>query len=269
MITVNRFHFRLFILSLLLLIINDHYLKFTFPNIFTGKLSDFAGIACLYLFIVILTPGKKVTAALSIAIGFVFWKSALSSEFIAFWNHYAPFPIGRSIDLWDLTALIVIPLIAYFDAKDHITIRANLLSLQHIWSIPLYVLYIWAFMATSHSRMILTKNTFEAIDQKVNLHMPLPAFYDALSAHNVTYHPIDSLPGCNRIQSVPIPKNDTLESVLLHIEEKRNKIKIKILTITLRGEHESIYSSYPEMKNSRKYYTRQVVSFLKSIRKAP
>jgi len=99
-----------FLISLFLLLLNDISLKYEFHNAFTGKLSDFCGLLVFGVFWLVIFPNKKKTVLISITILFIWWKSSLSTTFIATWNEIMPFRIARVIDYWDLTALIVLPL---------------------------------------------------------------------------------------------------------------------------------------------------------------
>lgn len=102
-----------FLLALILLLINDFYLKSAFHNALTGKISDFAGLFIFPLCFSVLFPKARKMIHLTTALVFVWWKSAYSSDFIALWNEFAPFSITRMIDFSDNIALIMIPL-AYF-----------------------------------------------------------------------------------------------------------------------------------------------------------
>ena len=107
-----------FLLGLCLLLLNDHILKYQWPNVATGKLSDFAG-----LFVVgFLMAGRqlswwRLTGILGLVPAFLWWKSASSSSAISAWNGWAPFPIGRTVDLSDGIALLVLPLAVWAASK--------------------------------------------------------------------------------------------------------------------------------------------------------
>jgi hypothetical protein len=98
-----------FLLSLLLLLLNDLWLKQAFPGLLTGKLSDFAGIALVTLLSMALWPRRRLAAALCVAAGFVYWKSPYSQPLIDAVNGYLPWTFGRVVDYTDLLALLVIP----------------------------------------------------------------------------------------------------------------------------------------------------------------
>jgi len=99
----------LFILGLLLLLLNDHILKYTFPSILTGKLSDFAGLFIFPMFLTFLFPYKKKAVYLITFLGFIYWKLPLTDSFIYSWNSLNIFTINRVIEYTDYVALIVLP----------------------------------------------------------------------------------------------------------------------------------------------------------------
>lgn len=107
----------LFLSALMILTINDHYLKFAYPGFLTGKLSDFAGITAFYLFLNFLFPYKKLLNAFVTILIFAWWKSPFSEGFIHEINSMEIVNIGRTIDYSDFWALFVLPFI-YFIVSD-------------------------------------------------------------------------------------------------------------------------------------------------------
>ena len=99
-----------FIASLALLVLNDFVLKPVFHNALTGKLSDFAGLFALTLFVATLCPSYRRVAGWAIAAAFTFWKTSYAESLIEAWNAVAPFAVGRTVDLTDLVALSMIAL---------------------------------------------------------------------------------------------------------------------------------------------------------------
>ena len=97
-----------FITSLVLLLVNDFILKAYFHNFITGKLSDFCGLFVFVIFWSVWFPKAKGIVFFSTALLFVIWKSPYSQGFI---NHFSDllFPIDRVVDLYDLTALLILP----------------------------------------------------------------------------------------------------------------------------------------------------------------
>ena len=100
-----------FIPALLLLALNDHYLKWTYHNTLTGKLSDVAGLIVLPMFLLFLLPRLKSFALWLSAVFFIFWKLPISDSFIHYYNRIALIPIMRTVDYTDLIALTVLPFV--------------------------------------------------------------------------------------------------------------------------------------------------------------
>ena len=71
-----------FLVALSVLLLNDFVLKLQFNNVFTGKLSDFAGLFILPLFWTALFPRLKFSIYVLTAIVFIFWKSVYSQPVI-------------------------------------------------------------------------------------------------------------------------------------------------------------------------------------------
>lgn len=107
---------RLFIISLILLLLNDFLLKDLFHNTITGKLSDFAGLFIFplvgwHLF------GRKKAIYVFTFIFFIFWKTPLSEPFINLWNSFFWYKLSRVIDYSDLIALSILPVSYYYTPK--------------------------------------------------------------------------------------------------------------------------------------------------------
>ncbi|HEY8931383.1 MAG TPA: hypothetical protein VIM55_19420 [Mucilaginibacter sp.] len=100
----------IFITSLLILLINDQYLKWTFHNWITGKLSDFAGLLIFPMFLQFIFPPLSKTSALVTGLFFIFWKLPVSDDLIHLYNKIALIPITRTVDYTDLLALSILPL---------------------------------------------------------------------------------------------------------------------------------------------------------------
>ena len=140
----------IYLVLILLLFLNDQYFKYSYPGIVTGKLSDFAGIACLCMVITTFTKNRAlVFSSFSIvALGFVWWKSPHASGFIAGWNQNARFQISRIIDLTDLIALSVIPILFHYA-------KYNYISIKRFIRIPIVISSLFIFISTAgtHGRM--------------------------------------------------------------------------------------------------------------------
>ncbi len=132
-----------FIGGLMVLLVNDHFLKAEFHNVLTGKLSDLAGLFIFPLFLVAFFPRYKKHIYWITAVGFIWWKSPLSNTFIEWWSH-SLFSIERVIDRTDLFALIILPLsYGYINLSKHVHF--------HLHPLPIILICSMAFIATSRS----------------------------------------------------------------------------------------------------------------------
>jgi hypothetical protein len=131
-----------FIASLILLIINDWFLKATFHNACTGKISDFAGLFAFPFFLSALLPQWKKLLHILTAVFFVFWKTELSQPLISLLDSIN-LPVSRTIDFNDNIALVSI-IISY-----QIFIRKSDHNAKPFLIITITAIACLTFMATS------------------------------------------------------------------------------------------------------------------------
>jgi len=138
----------LFIVSLVVLLINDNYLKGAYGNWFTGKLSDFAGLFFFTLFWCAFFPKRSTLIAYLVSFFFLYWKSPASEPFIQVWNEVFYFyNIGRVVDYTDCIALIMVPLaVLYFKGQ-------GILEYRKVFVTPVVVLSLFAILGTSDRHM--------------------------------------------------------------------------------------------------------------------
>lgn len=106
----------LFIFSLVLLLANDFYWKQQYHNWLTGKLSDFAGMIVLPVFLLVVFPTLSKTRLFLFCLAFfLWWKSPLSQSFIDLLNDVLP--VERVVDYSDWLALFFLPLGMQLKAK--------------------------------------------------------------------------------------------------------------------------------------------------------
>ncbi len=141
----------IFVLGIILLFINDHFLKWQFSNWITGKLSDFVGLLIFPFFLTFLFPKSIKLNVLFTGVFFLFWKSPFSQSFIDFYNSIAFIEITRIVDYSDYVALIVLPFSYFYLSKE---LQFNKILIGKIKVHPILVLFpsIIIFMATSPPR---------------------------------------------------------------------------------------------------------------------
>jgi len=163
-----------FIASLALLVLNDFVLKPVFHNALTGKLSDFAGLFALTLFVATLCPSYRRVAGWAIAAAFTFWKTSYAESLIEAWNAVAPFAVGRTVDLTDLVALPMIAL-AVWAAP-----RVEPWTLPRGLQLGLAILAPLAFTATS-SPHFLVRSTLDVSSVSDVDQSTLEGFFDEVA----------------------------------------------------------------------------------------
>jgi hypothetical protein len=124
----------LFVVSLAMLGINDLLLKPIEINWFTGKLSDFAGLTSLLLFLIAVFPHRAKAIAWSLAAAWIFWKLPISRGALSFANETLGLGWARVEDLTDLITLSILPFVyqyapSYKDAHRQFELRHGLLML--------------------------------------------------------------------------------------------------------------------------------------------
>ncbi|MDX1488095.1 MAG: hypothetical protein R3268_07845 [Acidiferrobacterales bacterium] len=134
-------------MSLAALVINDGYLKYVFPGLVTGKLSDVAGIFLVSLLVFSLFPTRKLQSSLLVGAVFLLWKSGLSQPAIDWFNSISSVRLGRVVDYSDLLALLVVPLAwRYSDGTDRKQLSR---PSTRVASLPIAVISLLAITGTS------------------------------------------------------------------------------------------------------------------------
>lgn len=133
-----------FLTSLFILILNDAFLKFYFPNFITGKLSDIFGLIVFAQCASVFSNGKATLYTI-VAVLFIYWKSPFSQTLIDNWNIYvSQFSINRTIDYTDtLCLLVLIPLYKYYPGNSR---HSSTLSILFK---PMFVVALFGMIASS------------------------------------------------------------------------------------------------------------------------
>ncbi len=129
-----------FVLGLVLLLLNDFYFKTTYANLWTGKISDVAGLFIFPLFLCVLFPKWIKLCFTCTAMGFLFWKLPVSESCINY-IYSLGIPIGRTVDITDLLALFILPISYIYRKSNH--------SLLNINPLVLAIISIFSFCATT------------------------------------------------------------------------------------------------------------------------
>lgn len=138
-----------FIIGLIFLILNDHYLKGVYGNWFTGKLSDFAGILILPLFLKFVFKRSNSMSIIMTVVLFVFWKSPFSEPFIEVYNSISPISTARIVDYTDFWAFLMLPLSYYIlENIKRFSFEFNFVTHQKWATSLLFTISLFSFIAT-------------------------------------------------------------------------------------------------------------------------
>jgi len=113
--TIQRLGSPVFIIAVLLLVLNDWYLKENYPNALTGKLSDFAGLFAFPFLLSVLFPRRAMAMYSGTFLLFIVWKSPLVQPVIDVLRHIR-LPVQRTVDYTDYVALAILPF-SYYEFK--------------------------------------------------------------------------------------------------------------------------------------------------------
>lgn len=148
-----------FLAGLLLLALNDHFFKDAFGNLLTGKLSDFAGVLILPIFLAYVFNTRSRGVIVATVLFFAFWKSPLSQGLIDGINATGLIHYGRVVDYTDLLAFAVLPLSwLVVRSPENIALHLHFGFAQQPRSAPTFTKYVILplalvlFVATSEDR---------------------------------------------------------------------------------------------------------------------
>ena len=140
-----------FLIGLGLLLINDFFFKNLWPNLLTGKLSDFAGLLIFPWFWSMILPRWSKTIYILTALLFVFWKMEWSDYVISSFNDQLGFHFSRVSDLTDLWSLSILPF-------SYRLFKACKVIPPLVPKVAISALSIFAFFATSQPRVYISPN---------------------------------------------------------------------------------------------------------------
>ncbi|MFL9833636.1 toxin-antitoxin system YwqK family antitoxin [Chryseobacterium terrae] len=174
-----------FLLCLGLLILNDFYLKTTYHNLVTGKLSDLCGLFIFPIFWSVLLPKYRSGIFIATALFFVYWKSTYSQPFIDFFSETF-FVIERTVDLTDLFALPIL-FAAWFSLNRNQHKTALTLWQKRINPYIIAAIAIFSFYSTSKARHT------QRFDQPQYVLLKTDNLIDTIDYEHLQYYRFDSL----------------------------------------------------------------------------
>ncbi len=166
-----------FILGLIVLLFNDFYLKYAFPSVLTGKLSDFAGLFIFPFFVSVFIPRPKVIYIFT-GMFFIFWKMELSQSFINYISQLTNLGFFRTVDPTDLIALTFLPISYKYLQSRKITTHQNSI----VFSTFISLISIFSFCATSLPRQVFKVNI--KVDKSFELPLSKENVFKQLNSYN-------------------------------------------------------------------------------------
>lgn len=227
-LNLNLFTTNYFILSLVILLLNDFYLKYEFSNFITGKLSDFACLFIFPYFISVFFSNKTKEIYIFTFLFFIFWKLEISEQFIKFISKITDFAFYRTVDLTDLIALSILPISYHYFHKKNEELKENKNNNFALNSL-IGVITIYSFLADTNPRQevkvkIKSKKEFKiqiSKEQILNILKPRFSYTKFLKT--------DSL--ITICYSVPEYRAEATAKVIIRKIDKENTI-IKMDSIT-------------------------------------
>lgn len=254
-----------FIVGLIVLLMNDFYLKYEYGNFITGKLSDFAGLLIFPMFVATIIPRLNKSISLLTGLGFILWKLPLFTPVIDFINQYSFVTVYRTIDYSDYIALCILPLSHYLINHQE---RYSILNFDKIRSYSKYALLgisFFAFCATSVAPLREMPQGTIYIGESYKIKLPKDSVISSIKrlGYNCDFHERDTTKHGsmsfyqtdNIIQyyqdSIIV---DTIASMKYELEElKPNKTKLTVINITL--SEEGNIQNWKTLKSMSKTYS--------------
>jgi hypothetical protein len=221
---------KLFVAGLLLLLLNDHYLKAEYHNWLTGKLSDFAGLFIFPLFISAFLPGLKPLIYFFTAASFILWKTEAAQPLIDFANSIN-IPLDRTVDYSDFIALSVLPFSFFYDPE--FSVPVNLYRQLLVGSIGIASFF--TFSATSMKRV----PTFD-VNEKYRINKSKTVLIDDILKLDCEFSIDTSFHGEDTVYAIRNLKsgNDLiLMEVVFSLKERKRHTIVKILRIRDKKLH--------------------------------
>ncbi|WP_050701385.1 hypothetical protein [Dysgonomonas sp. BGC7] len=253
-----------FICGLLVLVLNDFYLKHEYGNFMTGKLSDFAGLLIFPLFIATILPKTKKYISLITGIGFFIWKLPLFTPVIDLINQVPFISIYRVIDYSDYIALLILPISHYLINRKEDEAIIEHSSLKEVSRYVLLGTAFFAFCATSmRPLMEIPKGTIY-IGESYNIKLPKDSVISSIKllGYNCDFYKVDSI--SYRSESYYQTDNiirryndtiifDTIANVKYQLMEiNPNKTKLTIINVTLSRKGQ--IQDWKELRSLSKRY---------------
>jgi hypothetical protein len=236
-----------FIIGLIVLILNDFYLKSKYGNFLTGKLSDVAGLLIFPMFVASVIPKSRKSISIITAIGFLIWKLPLFTPVVNLINQLPFITIHRVIDYSDYMALLILPLSHYLINFHECKPIIKMERIKSFSRIVLLGISLFAFCSTSVLWREIPQGTIY-IGDTYSIKLPKDSIIASIQrlGYNCDFHENDSLNNMAHYQTDNIIRYydkqklevmDTIASVKYELQEiNSNKTKLTIINVTLSKE---------------------------------
>lgn len=241
----NHIYGKLFLISVILLFLNDFYLKHHFHNYLTGKLSDFVGLFAFPYFVSLFFKSKIKIIYILTVVFFIFWKSSSSQFVIDNLNNFG-IGINRTVDYSDLMALLILPLSYLYRIKN-----SNKIEKLRFLPKPVIIgICSFAFIATT-----------------------LPTEYGDLNLKSNLETQIDSLKEDSLTDKLGVYKNSNAPKyyTAIDIPNKRTRVTLSIIISELENNKvniklDSILSYVTEASSLFSGVNKKDVEYIKSLK---
>ncbi|MDR2038918.1 MAG: hypothetical protein LBQ60_13430 [Bacteroidales bacterium] len=270
-----------FIVGLIVLLLNDFYLKYEFGNFITGKLSDFAGLLIFPMFVATIIPQLRKSIPLITGIGFILWKLPIITPLIDLVNQIPYVHIQRVIDYSDYMALPILLLSYYLINYGEYNTRLKWKTTTIVSKFAFLSIAFFAFCATSHVPAYEVPQGTIFIDKSYTIKLPKDSVINTIRqlGYNCDFHHPDTLlTRIGRIYPLDYYQTDNImlandimnqsDTVLnvkyLLTEIKPNKTKLTIISVAL-SEEGSIQNWKRLKRLSKEYKSLLKNGFIKKI----
>lgn len=242
-----------FIISLILLLTNDFYLKEVYHNWVTGKLSDLAGVIVFSLFLTSVRSDLKAYIFTLTAISFAFWKTEYCQPLIEYWNALGILKLERIIDYSDILCLsVLVPLYRYQPNSEFLSI-----SYGKILRYPIALITLFAILATSRARHIPTDIVY--VNEFVKVNSTEEYFLNQLDNDNINY---------TLTNSIFVVEKDTLKRMVLeNIVINDDTIREAEIGLLDKNDHLRIYVKTLSISNGSNHHPMSLRAYKKWARR--
>lgn len=247
----SKINHPVFVLSIVLLIVNDFYLKSIYHNQLTGKLSDFAGLFAFPFFISSFYPKKSKLIHFLVAVLFVFWKSELSQPIIYFLNNIG-FNLHRVVDFSDNIALVSI-IVSYFLFNKLTFLNTKPIIIKVIMGVSLF-----SFVATTQKREF-REPTYEDGFKKISLlnlyNEPVTAIINFKYSKKELANDTSLNNKFNRLDTISIKNMENYEFItpIKYGDSIKFPMEFKIIILDTLGKSLFNYNKQAFIKSTQNY----------------